>query len=277
MKKLGILLKIAVVALFLAACHKPQEVVILHTNDTHSQIEPYSEKNGTVRGGVLRRMEFVESVRHETAPVFLFDAGDFSQGTPYYNLFEGYPEIEFMNRMGYDAATLGNHEFDEGTQHLVNRLKKAQFPVVCCNYTFDNPALDEQVSPYTIIRRNGLKVGVFGVVIQLDGLLATEHIMDTIHYIDAVEASREVVKELKKQQCDMIVCLSHLGFGPDDVAPDRPMCDTVLAKKVQDIDLIIGGHTHVEKDTMIGRVRVISNISGGRTVGKLTMKRKTEN
>ena len=274
MKKLGILLKIAVVALFLAACHKPQEVVILHTNDTHSQLEPYKEKDGSMRGGVLRRMEFVEQERKGDAPVFLFDAGDFSQGTPYYNLFEGYPEISFMNRMGYDAATLGNHEFDEGTQHLAERLKTAQFPVVCCNYTIDNPDLAAQIKPYTIIERNGMKMGVFGVVLQLDGLLATEHIMDTIHYIDAVEASREVVKELKKQNCDMIVCLSHLGFGPDDVAPDRPMCDTVLARQVQDIDLIIGGHTHQENDTLIGRVRVVSNINQGRTVGKLTMKRK---
>lgn len=274
MKKLGILLKIAVVALFLAACHKPQEVVILHTNDTHSQLEPYKEKNCSMRGGVLRRMEFVEQERKGDTPVFLFDAGDFSQGTPYYNLFEGYPEIDFMNRMGYDAATLGNHEFDEGTQHLAERLKTAKFPVVCCNYTINNPDLAAQIKPYTIIERNGLKMGVFGVVLQLDGLLATEHIMDTIHYIDAVEASREVVKELKKQNCDMIVCLSHLGFGPDDVAPDRPMCDTVLARQVQDIDLIIGGHTHQENDTLIGRVRVVSNINQGRTVGKLTMKRK---
>ena len=274
MKKLGILLKIAVVALFLAACHKPQEVVILHTNDTHSQLEPYKEKDGSMRGGVLRRMEFVEQERKGDAPVFLFDAGDFSQGTPYYNLFEGYPEISFMNRMGYDAATLGNHEFDEGTQHLAERLKTAQFPVVCCNYTIDNPDLAAQIKPYTIIERNGMKMGVFGVVLPLDGLLATDHIMDTIHYIDAVEASREVVKELKKQNCDMIVCLSHLGFGPDDVAPDRPMCDTVLARQVQDIDLIIGGHTHQENDTLIGRVRVVSNINQGRTVGKLTMKRK---
>ena len=269
------MLKIAVIALFLAACHKPQEVVILHTNDTHSQLEPYKEKDGSIRGGVLRRMAFVEQERKGNAPVFLFDAGDFSQGTPYYNLFEGYPEINFMNRMGYDAATLGNHEFDEGTQHLAERLKTAKFPVVCCNYTIDNPDLAAQVKPYTIIERNGLKVGVFGVVIQLDGLLSTEHIMDTIHYIDAVEASREVVKELKKQNCDMIVCLSHLGFGPDDVAPDRPMCDTILARQVQDIDLIIGGHTHQENDTMIGRVRVVSNINQGRTVGKLTMKVKS--
>ena len=277
MKNLGILLKIAVIALFLAACQKPQEVVILHTNDTHSQLEPYKEKDGSVRGGVLRRMAFVEQERKGDAPVFLFDAGDFSQGTPYYNLFEGYPEIDFMNRMGYDAATLGNHEFDEGTQHLANRLKTANFPIVCCNYTIDNPDLAAQVKPYTIIERNGLKVGVFGVVIQLDGLLATEHIMDTIHYIDAVEASREVVQKLKAEKCDMIVCLSHLGFGPDDVTPDRPMCDTLLAREVQDIDLIIGGHSHLESDTMIGRVRVVSNINQGRTVGKLTMKRKTEN
>ena len=275
MKK--ILNVVFVCLVFLAACHKPQEVVILHTNDTHSQLEPYKEKDGSMRGGVLRRMEFVEQERKGDAPVFLFDAGDFSQGTPYYNLFEGYPEISFMNRMGYDAATLGNHEFDEGTQHLAERLKTAQFPVVCCNYTIDNPDLAAQIKPYTIIERNGIKMGVFGVVLQLDGLLATEHIMDTIHYIDAVEASREVVKELKKQNCDMIVCLSHLGFGPDDVAPDRPMCDTVLARQVQDIDLIIGGHTHQENDTLIGRVRVVSNINQGRTVGKLTMKRKIEN
>ena len=275
LKNLGILLKIAVIALFLVACQKPQEVVILHTNDTHSQLEPYKEKNGSIRGGVLRRMEFVEHERKGDAPVFLFDAGDFSQGTPYYNLFEGYPEIDFMNRMGYDAATLGNHEFDEGTQHLADRLKTAKFPIVCCNYTIDNPDLAAQVKPYTIIERNGLKMGVFGVVIQLDGLLATEHIMDTIHYIDAVEASREVVQELKKLHCDMIVCLSHLGFGPDDVAPDRPMCDTLLAREVQDIDLIIGGHSHLETDTLIGRVRVVSNINQGRTVGKMTMRVKS--
>ena len=275
LKNLGILLKIAVIALFLVACQKPQEVVILHTNDTHSQLEPYKEKNGSIRGGVLRRMEFVEHERKGDAPVFLFDAGDFSQGTPYYNLFEGYPEIDFMNRMGYDAATLGNHEFDEGTQHLADRLKTAKFPIVCCNYTIDNPDLAAQVKPYTIIERNGLKMGVFGVVIQLDGLLATEHIMDTIHYIDAVEASREVVQELKKLHCDIIVCLSHLGFGPDDVAPDRPMCDTLLAREVQDIDLIIGGHSHLETDTLIGRVRVVSNINQGRTVGKMTMRVKS--
>jgi len=277
MKNFGTLLKIAVISLFLAACHKPQEVVILHTNDTHSQLEPYKEKDGSVRGGVLRRMEFIQKERAENETVFLFDAGDFSQGTPYYNLFEGYPEIDFMNRMGYDAATLGNHEFDEGTQHLAERLKTAKFPIVCCNYTIDNPDLANLVKPYTIIERNGLKVGVFGVVIQLDGLLAGEHIMDTIHYIDAVDAAREAVKKLQAEKCDMIVCLSHLGFGPDDVAPDRPMCDTVLARQVQDIDLIIGGHTHQENDTLIGRVRVVSNINQGRTVGKLSLKLKNEN
>ena len=156
MKNFGTLLKIAVIALFLAACHKPQEVVILHTNDTHSQLEPYKEKDGSVRGGVLRRMEFIQKERAENETVFLFDAGDFSQGTPYYNLFEGYPEIDFMNRMGYDAATLGNHEFDEGTQHLAERLKTAKFPIVCCNYTFDNPDLAAQIKPYTIIERNGM-------------------------------------------------------------------------------------------------------------------------
>lgn len=270
-----LILSLLAMVLFIG-CQKslPDTVVILHTNDTHSQLEPYKEKNGTFRGGILRRMEYVQQVREENPTVFLFDAGDFSQGTPYYNLFQGYPEIQFMNKMGYDAATLGNHEFDAGAQSLADRLKTADFPVVCCNYVFKNPQLARQVKPYVVIKRDGMKVGVFGVVIQLDGLAGSKNLMDTIQYLDAVESAQKVVSTLKKQGCDKIVCLSHLGFGPDDTTPDRPMCDTLLARKVQDIDLIIGGHSHDEHDTLIGRVHVVSNLNQGRTVGRLTLTKR---
>jgi len=220
-------------------------------------------------------MEYIRQMREEYETVFLFDAGDFSQGTPYYNLFHGYPEIWFMNQQKYDAATFGNHEFDDGVHAFADRVKLAQFPIICSNYTFKDSLLSNLIKPYTIIERNGTKIGVFGLVIDLHGLSNAPNLMDTIEYHDAIQVAKEMTQKLKEEHCDLIVCLSHLGFTPDDTTPDNLVCDTLVARQVQDIDIIIGGHTHValSQPVQIGRVQIVQNKNQGRTIGCFRLSR----
>ncbi len=250
-----------------------KEIVILHTNDTHSQLEPVMEKAMKAEvGGVLRRMEYVEQVRKNNKTVFLFDAGDFSQGTPYYNLFKGVPDIFFFNQIGYDVVTLGNHEFDEGVQNLANRLKNANFQVVCANYSFKNTDLQKIVKPYVILNKDDIKVGVFGLTIDLHGLSASNNLFDTITYHDAIETAQKMVTQLQNEKCDLIICLSHLGITPDDTTPDNPMCDKKLANEVKGIDIIIGGHSHEVVDTIINGTRIVQNDDKGGTIGRFALK-----
>ena len=243
-----------------------QELVILHTNDTHSQIEPYTYKADTNVGGFLRREAYIREVRSQHPNVLLFDAGDFSQGTPYFNFFKGYTEIYLMNAMHYDAVTLGNHEFDNGCSALAKRIKKADFPFLCANYVFHNKALAKVVRPCMIIEKGGYKVGVFGLTVDLKALIAPSTYKE-LQYLDPVEASKKMVQFLQSQNCDLIVCLSHLGVEKDQ------MNDYQLAKEVPGIDIIIGGHSHYEmkEPTVMGSTRIYQMTNKGKCIGEITV------
>ncbi|MCR4965376.1 MAG: metallophosphatase [Bacteroidales bacterium] len=243
-----------------------RELVILHTNDTHSQIEPFTYKADTNVGGILRREAYVNEVRQHHPQVLLLDAGDFSQGTPYFNFFKGYMEVTLMNQLGYDAATLGNHEFDNGSAELAKRIRKAKFPVLCCNYQFHNKALKRAMKEYTIIQKDGLKIGIFGLGVNLNSLVAPE-IAQEVTYIDPIPEAKRVVTKLQSKDCDMIICLSHLGLN------DGQVTDKDLAKAVPEIDIIIGGHSHTELETpvIIGKTRICQMANRGKCIGEITI------
>jgi 5'-nucleotidase len=213
-----------------------QNLTILHTNDTHSQIEPLEAgKHDANCGGYARRIGYINQQRKADPDLLLFDAGDFSQGTPYFNFYRGRIEIDALNRMGYDAITLGNHEFDNGLDTLAAALKGAQFPIVCANYDVTNSPLEGIVKPYTIIRRKNIRIGVFGIGVDPKGLVA-ERNFSPIKYLDPIESAQQVATLLKHQKhCDLVICLSHQGTNWGDVD---------LVKNTKDIDIIIGGHTH---------------------------------
>ena len=211
-------------------------ITILHTNDTHSCIEP--EKNGNA--GVLNRALLIEHIADSVGKenMLLLDCGDFSQGSLYYNCFKGSTEVELMNAMGYDAGTLGNHEFDFGLENLARLLQVAEFDVVCANYDFTGTVCEGLVKPYTVIERGGKKIGVFGLSPDPKGLVAQEN-YEGVTFISPVEAAQKCVAELKEKECDAIVCLSHLGWKIKNEYNDER-----LATETSGIDVILGGHSH---------------------------------
>ena len=224
------------IALLCVACTPQDHLTILHTNDTHSQIEPKS--NGL--GGYARRMGLIKEERKADRNLLLLDAGDFCQGTPYFNFYHGRVEIDAMNRMRYDAATLGNHEFDNGLDTLAEVLKTANFPVVCANYDFTGTALENLIQPYTIIRRGGLNIGVFGLGCDPKGLIADKNFLPA-RYLDPYPVAQTMADTLRAQQCDLVVCLSHMGtFGK----AKEDVCDSAMVANTRGIDVVIGGHTH---------------------------------
>lgn len=255
------------VAAMLAIAANGQPLVIMHTNDTHSQIDPYTYKGDVNVGGFLRREAAIREIRAENPVTLLLDAGDFSQGTPYFNFFHGYVEVRLMNAMGYDAATLGNHEFDNGTAALAARLKTADFPVVCANYRFDDKKLAKVVKPYVIVERGGRRIGIFGLGVNLDGYVAPQNARG-VTYLDPVETARNMVAELKARDCDLIVCLSHVGV--DTTKKDN---DYEIARQVPEIDVIIGGHTHEEINppVVVGDTRICQMTNRGKCFGVLTV------
>ena len=219
-----------------------QVLTILHTNDTHSQVDPLEEgKRDATCAGYARRMGFIEQARESDPNLILLDAGDYSQGTPYFNFYHGRIEIDAMNRMGYDAITLGNHEFDNGVDTLAAVLRIAKFPIVCANYDVKGSALEGVVKPYTIITRAHMRIGVFGIGIDPTGLIA-ERNFAPLKYLEPVSTAQNVVNKLKNEEkCDLIICLSHQGTDP---CTDGKISDMELAQKTRDIDIIIGAHTH---------------------------------
>lgn len=226
------------------ACTQPtlQTLTILHTNDTHSQVEPLEEgKRDANCGGYARRMGFIAQQRKIDPYLLLLDGGDFSQGTPYFNFYHGRVEIDAMNRMGYDAVVIGNHEFDYGVDTLAAVLQNAQFDVICANYDFTNSPLEGIVKPYTIIHRANLRIGVFGIGVNPNGLIADKNFYP-LQYLDPITTAQDIANLLKKQKkCDAIICLSHQGTHPDT---NGKMSDIELAKATRYIDVIIGAHTH---------------------------------
>ena len=266
-KKILFLFNILAVGLMCVGFAQPQPLVIMHTNDTHSQIDPYTKNEDVNMGGFLRREAAIREVRAENPNTLLFDAGDFSQGTPYFNFFKGYVEVRLMNAMGYDAATLGNHEFDNGSAALAARLKTADFPIVCANYQFANKKLAKVVKPYVIIERGGMRVGVFGLGVNLDGYVAPQ-IAREVTYLDPFICARNTVEELQKQRCDFIVCLSHIGRDINNVENDIE-----LARQIPEIDVIVGGHTHKPIDTLVnnGYTCILQLKDKGKNIGILTI------
>ena len=213
-----------------------KRITILHTNDTHSCIEP--EKNGNA--GVLNRALLIESIVDSVGKdnILLFDCGDFSQGSLYYNSFKGSTEIELMNAMSYDAGTIGNHEFDFGLDNLARLIKMAKFDFVCANYDFTGTVCEGLVKPYTIIERGGKRIGVFGLSPDPKGLVSQENYVG-VTFTSPVEAAKRCVAELKAKGCDAIVCLSHLGWKIKNEYNDER-----VAAETAGIDIILGGHSH---------------------------------
>lgn len=216
-------------------------LTILHTNDMHSRIEPFPANSGrnSGMGGMARRATLVKKVRAEEKNVLLLDSGDVFQGTPYFNFFGGELEFKLMSEMGYDASTLGNHDFDNGLEGLDRMMPHAKFPFLNANYDFSKTILKDQFKPYKIIQKGSIKIGVFGVGIELQNLVPSKLYQETT-YNDPIEAAKEMVQELQAQGCQFIICLSHLGFQYDHDKVD----DHKLAEAVSGIDLILGGHTH---------------------------------
>lgn len=220
-----------------------EKITILHTNDLHSRIEPFSDRDPKYAnlGGLSRLSTMVDSIRSTEKNVVLLDAGDIFQGTPYFNLFGGELEFKLMSNMQYDASTLGNHDFDNGINGLVDQLPHAKFPFINCNYDFKNSRLNEHVQPYKIIDKSGIRIGLLGVGIELEGLVDKKNYGDII-YLDPIENVNRVAAYLKTdKKCDLVICLSHLGYKYDN---SDIVSDIHLASKTKNIDLIIGGHTH---------------------------------
>lgn len=230
-----------------------KQLYILHTSDTHSRIEPIAAQAADKyagMGGVARRAAFIKSYRQQHPGALLFDCGDISQGTPYYNFFQGELEVKAMNRMGYDAMAIGNHEFDFGMDNLARLCRLADFPVLSANYDVTGTVLDGLVKPYVVLERNGLRIGVFGISPKLEGLVQADKCAGIL-YKDPVATASEVVTQLKEEEgCDVVICLSHLGIQPGNTASEG--YDNALVAKTKDIDLILGGHTHtfMEKPVM---------------------------
>lgn len=216
---------------------KTTKIVILHTNDTHSQVEPIESSN---LGGYARRLGVINQIRKKEKNVLLFDAGDFFQGTPYFNFFNGNVEAKAMKMMKYDAITFGNHEFDNGMDSLVKVLKNTSLPIIVSNYYVENTPLKPYVKPYKVIKRGGLRIGVFGIGVNLKGL-AFQKNFEGVILLDPIRSALSISDFLKnKLKCDLVICLSHLGVS----SPESSPTDYELAAQSKDIDIIIGGHSH---------------------------------
>ena len=234
----------------MASCSDPKatKITILHTNDVHSHIEAFGPNDGrnANKGGVARRATLVENLRNENPNTLLLDAGDIFQGTPYFNFYGGELEFKLMSLLKYDVATIGNHDFDNGINGLYAQLPNAKFDFISANYDFSNTVMDTHVKPYKTFIKDGIKIGVFGLGIELDGLVNKEAYKETI-YLDPIEIAQDMSRILKTEEaCDLIICLSHLGYEYKN-SPSL-ISDIKLAKATQDIDLIIGGHTHTFLD-----------------------------
>jgi len=222
---------------------KAYKLTVLHTNDVHSRIDPFPMDGGVNQGlgGVAARAEIIEKIRSEQDHVLLLDAGDIFQGTPYFNFYKGEPEIKAMSSMKYDATTIGNHDFDAGLDNLATQLtNNATFPMVVANYDFSGTPMEYKYQPYKLFKKGKIKVGVFGIGIEMAGLVPA-NLYGNTKYLDPVSKANEMANTLKKDKnCDLVICLSHLGNSYSD----NKVSDKRLAMETENIDLIIGGHTH---------------------------------
>lgn len=235
-----------------------KRLTILHTNDTHSHIEPIDGGLNKGRGGVARRKALIDRIRKESPNTLLLDCGDIFQGTPYFNFYGGELEIKLMSMMGYDACTIGNHDFDAGIDGLYKQLPHADFPFIISNYDFSNTVMDGRTKPYLIKELDGLRIGIFGLGIQLEGLVDQRLYKETA-YLPPLDVAQELSRKLKNEEsCDLVICLSHLGYQYQYDKID----DLTIAEKTDAIDLILGGHTH----TFLDKPTKVTNAAGGTTL-----------
>lgn len=235
-----------------------KRITILHTNDTHSHIDAFASDHANFpnQGGVAKRATLIQQIRKESENVLLLDAGDMFQGTPYFNFYGGELELKCMNYLGYDAATIGNHEFDNGVDALAAQLPTAKFDILNANYDFKNTLVYEHVKPYKTYVKDGIKIGIFGLGVKLDGLVNKAQYKET-KYLNPIEIAQDMTRILKeREKCDLIICLSHLGY--DYPNESQMIGDLELAQKTNNIDLIIGGHTH----TFLDKPTVVQNNQG---------------
>jgi 5'-nucleotidase len=229
----------------------PLKLTILHTNDTHSRLEPFPMDGGRNQGlgGIAGRATLINKIREEEENVLLLDAGDIFQGTPYFNLYKGEPEIKAMSAMKYDATTIGNHDFDAGMENLATQLiRHANFPMLIANYDFTSTPMEHKTQPYKVFKKGKIRIGVFGIGIEAKGLIP-DNLFGATKYSDPIQKANEIAAILKrKEDCDMIICLSHLG---NKYKEKNSISDEVMAKDSENIDLIIGGHTHTFLDKPI--------------------------
>ena len=231
-----------------------RKLVILHTNDTHSQIEVVRSGKGIGKGGVHQRAEFFAKIKAENENVLILDAGDYNQGTPYFTVFKGDLEVQVMNELGYEVVTLGNHEFDNGLDELARRLKNAKYTTVCANYDFTDTPLKDIIKPYVVIERGGLKIGIFGITTDLKTLVAKQNIKGMV-YEDAYEVTDAMALKLRKELgCDLVIALTHIGYS----GYPNQLSDINLAQKTENVDIIIGGHSH----TFLKSEKIFKNRAG---------------
>lgn len=248
MKRLHLIIFMALLSVVSVGAKTKKQLVVLHTNDVHSCIMPLNEnldnKDIAGRGGFIRRVNMIKEQRALHPDLLFFDSGDFSQGSGYYTLFKGDVEIGLMNQMGYDAATIGNHEFDFGLDNMARIFSKANFPIVCSNYDFTGTPCEGLVKDYITINRNGLKIGVFALGAPLKGLVANPN-CEGVKFLDPAETAKKYIKLLRKQEkCDVVICLSHLGWEISDY-PDQQ-----FIREIDGCDLVLGGHTHTYMPTL---------------------------
>ena len=240
------------------SCSSHKNITILHTNDVHSHVEPFSKDHSEFpnKGGFERRATLISEIRRQNPNTLLFDAGDIFQGTPYFNFYGGEIEFKLMSMLGYDAITIGNHDFDNGMDGLDKQLPNAKFDIISSNYNFKNTILESKVSDYKIYNKSGIKIGVFGLGIELEGLVSKDLYKET-KYLDPIDIANDTAKKLKEtENCDIVICLSHLGYKYEKF-PNK-ISDLNLAKSTKNIDLIIGGHTH----TFMNKPVVVKNNVG---------------
>ena len=248
MKRLHLIIFMALLSVVSVGAKTKKQLVVLHTNDVHSCIMPLNEnldnKDLAGRGGFVRRVNMIKEQRALHPDLLFFDSGDFSQGSGYYTLFKGDVEVGLMNQMGYDAVTIGNHEFDFGLENMARLFRMANFPIVCSNYDFTGTPCDGLVKDYITINRNGLKIGVFALGAPLKGLVANKN-CEGVKFLDPAETAKKYVKLLRKQEkCDVVICLSHLGWEISEYPVQQ------FIREIDGCDLVLGGHTHTYMPTL---------------------------
>ena len=256
MKRISLIITLMLTVVLTSLAKGGRQLVILHTNDTHSCIFPLSEALADTmlagRGGFIRRIAMLKEERQKHPDLLYFDSGDFSQGSAYYTMYKGDVEVGLMNKMGIDASTIGNHEFDFGMENMARIFRMANFPIVCSNYDFTGTVVEGTVKRYIVLKRNGIKIGVFALCPKMDGLVDLKK-CEGVKYLDPAKVANEMGDLLKnKLKCDLVICISHLGWEKNDDD------DNYMIEHSRNVDLVLGGHTHTYMPTL----EYVNNLDG---------------